>query len=153
MSFASVEVSCPLGVVSILFECPWEFVDFSQHSLCSLHRQHFYSTGKGGNTLAPCRFCNTLLHFRPLQVWLGAFLQHPTALLRLPNRVAVGFAILYVTFASSLIASEADLQYLTVFWGRPRAILQYLTAFLAPSKFCNTLLHSGTLGREFAIPY
>ena len=104
-------------------------------------------------------------HFGPLP-----FLQYLTAF---PAPASVAwfiFATPYCTFAGSkscpcrfcstvhhfcffLNPSEADLQYLTAFWGRPRAILQYLTAFLAPSKFCNTLQHSGTLGREFAIPY
>ena len=48
---------------------------------------------------------------------------------------------------------EAEFHYPTALWGLPRAILQYLTAFFAPSKICNTLQHSGTGGREFAIPY
>ena len=89
--------------------------------------------------MCPYRFCNTLLHFRPLQVWLGAFLHHPTALFRVANRAPVVFAVLYVTFASSQIP-------------RKRICNTLQCSGAAPGPFCNTLQHFW-LRANFAIPY
>ena len=102
--------------------------------------------------------------------WLRPFLQYVTAFQRCRQGGGRDFAIPSCTsgwvesgsghicctvrhFCFLQDVFEAEFQYLTAFWGLPRAILQYLTAFFAPSKNCNTLQHSGTGGREFAIPY
>ena len=120
-----------------------------------------------------CIFCKESIFTREggVQQFDGLlFLQYLIAFLAPANVAWCIFATPYCTFAGSKsgvcrfcstvhhfcllsYASEADLQYLTAFWHRPRAILQYLTAFLAPSKFRNTLQHSGPWGPEFAIPY
>ena len=102
--------------------------------------------------------------------WPRPFLQYVTAFQRCRQGGGRDFAIPYCTFGWSESRPcqicctvrhfcclqdviEAEFQYLTAFWALPRAILQYLTAFLMSRKNCNTLQHSGAWGPDFAIPY